>query len=181
MEISTAPDVELKKLRAQNIFVKAFLSQDDWEKEKKLLDYRFKLAQKLNVNGSEIKIRSWALFVENQLVDITLSVEETCQKIGHQTSSRSRLEEKQVLKIGLLNCRSISTIDRRMNLDILLKEYNIDILCLTETWLTDEVRNSEIFLNRQYFVQSRKNRKVGTHGGTLCSQNKSLFQSSSRN
>ena len=46
-------------------------------------------------------------------------------------------------------------------------EHNIDILCLTETWLTDEVRNSEIFLNRQYFVQSRKDRKVGTHGGTF--------------
>ena len=54
-----------------------------------------------------------------------------------------------------------------MNLDILLREHNIDILCLTETWLTDEVRNSEIFQNRQYFVQSRKNRKVGIHGGTL--------------
>ena len=66
-----------------------------------------------------------------------------------------------------MNCRSILTIDRRMNLNILLREHDIDILCLTETWLTDEVRNSEIFLNRQYFVQSRKDRKVGTHGGTL--------------
>ena len=78
-----------QKLKAQNIFVKAFLSKDVWEKEKKLLDYRFKLAQKLNINRSEIKIRSGALFVENQLVDITLSVEETCQKIGNQTTSRS--------------------------------------------------------------------------------------------
>ena len=75
-----------QKLKAQNIFVKAFLSKDDWEKEKKLLDCRFKLAQKLNINRSEIKIRSGALFVENQLIDITLSVEETCQKIGHQTT-----------------------------------------------------------------------------------------------
>ena len=54
-----------------------------------------------------------------------------------------------------------------MKLYNLLKEHNIDILCLTETWLTNEVRNAEIFLNRQYFVQSRRNRKVGTHGGTL--------------
>ena len=61
-----------------------------------------------------------------------------------------------------------------MNLDILLREHNIDILCLTETWLTDEVRNSEIFLNRQYFVQSRKDRKVGTHGGTLIAHKTNL-------
>ena len=68
-----------QKLKAQNIFVK----------EKNALDYRFKLAQKLNINRSEIKIRSGAFFVENQFVDIILSVEETCQKIGHQTISRS--------------------------------------------------------------------------------------------
>ena len=73
-----------------------------------------------------------------------------------------------------MNCRSILTIDRRMNLDILLREHNIDILCLTETLLTDEVKNSEIFLNRQYFVQSRKNRKVGTHGGTLIAHKTNL-------
>ena len=39
-----------QKLKAQKIFVKAFLSKDDWEKEKKLLDYRLRLAQKLNLN-----------------------------------------------------------------------------------------------------------------------------------
>ena len=61
-----------------------------------------------------------------------------------------------------------------MNLDILLREHDIDILCLTETWFTDEVRNSEIFLNRQYFVQSRKDRKVGTHGGTLIAHKTNL-------
>ena len=73
-----------------------------------------------------------------------------------------------------MNCRSILTIDRRMNLNILLREHDIDILCLTETWLTDEVRNSEIFLNRQYFVQSRNDRKVGTHGGTLIAHKTNL-------
>ena len=77
-----------KKLKAQNIFVKDFLSKDEWEKEKKLLDCRFKLAQKLNIDRSEIKIRSGALFAENQFVDITLSVKETRQNIGHQTASR---------------------------------------------------------------------------------------------
>ena len=61
-----------------------------------------------------------------------------------------------------------------MNLDILLREHNIDILCSTETWLTDEVRKSEIFLNRQYFVRFRKDRKVGTHGGTLIAHKTNL-------
>ena len=64
-----------------------------------------------------------------------------------------------------------------MNLDILLKECDIDILCFTETWLTDEVRNSEIFLNRQIFVQSRKDKKAGAHGGTLIAHNTNLCSS----
>ena len=79
------------------------------------------------------------------------------------------------MKIGLLNCRSVLTIDRRMNLDFLLKERDIDLLCLTETWLTDEVRNPEVFLNLQFFVESRKDRKVGTHGGTLIAHNTNLY------
>ena len=91
-----------QKLKAQKIFVKAFLSKNDWEKEQKLLDSRFKFAQKLNINRSEFKIGPGALFVENQIVDITLSEKEICQKIGHQTISSSSLEEKQVLKIELV-------------------------------------------------------------------------------
>ena len=75
---------------------------------------------------------------------------------------------------GLLKCRSILTIDRRMNFDILLKERDIYILCLTETWRTDELRNSEIFLNRQLFAHSRNDRNIGTHGGTLIAHNKNL-------
>ena len=47
-----------------------------------------------------------------------------------------------------------------MNLDILLEERDVGILCLTETWLTDEVKNSESVLNRQFFVQSRKIEKL---------------------
>ena len=73
-----------------------------------------------------------------------------------------------------MNCRSILVIDRRINLNILLREHNNDILCLTETWLTDEVRSSEIFLNRQYLVQSRKDRKIGAHGGTLIAHKTNL-------
>ena len=38
---------------AQDFFLKAFLSEDDWEKKMKLLDYQFKLAQKLNINGNQ--------------------------------------------------------------------------------------------------------------------------------
>ena len=38
------------KLKADNIFMKLFLSKNEWEKEKQALEYRFKLAQTLNIN-----------------------------------------------------------------------------------------------------------------------------------
>ena len=44
------------KLKADNIFIKQFLSENEWEKEKQALEYRFKLAQTMNINRSDIKI-----------------------------------------------------------------------------------------------------------------------------
>ena len=63
-----------KKIKAQKIFLIALLSKEDWEKEKKLLDYRFTLAQKQNTNRPEIKMRSGLLLIENQCIDTALSV-----------------------------------------------------------------------------------------------------------
>ena len=54
-----------QKLKAKKVFVKAFLSKEDWEKEKKLHVSCFKTAQKLSVNRSETKSRSSMRFVKN--------------------------------------------------------------------------------------------------------------------
>ena len=83
-------------------------------------------------------------------------------------------EEKQVLRIGLLNCRSILTTDRTMNLDVLREEYDLDAICLKKTLQTDEVRNSEICSFQQIFGQLRRDRKVGTHGDTLIAHETNL-------
>ena len=63
------------KLKADNIFIKQFLSKNEWEKEKQALEYRFKLAQTLNINRSDIKIRSARLFFKNKMIDTNLSIE----------------------------------------------------------------------------------------------------------
>ena len=40
--------------------------------------------------------------------------------------------------------------------------------------MADKVRNSEIFLSRQVFVQSRNDRRVGANGGTLIAHKTNL-------
>ena len=42
------------------------------------------------------------------------------------------------MRISLENCLSLLTINRRVQLILLLKEQDIDIFCLTKIWLTDE-------------------------------------------
>ena len=64
------------KLKADDIFIKQFLSKKEWEKEKQALEYRFKLAQTLNINRSDIKIRSARLFFRKKMIDTNLSIEE---------------------------------------------------------------------------------------------------------
>ena len=64
------------KLNADNIFIKQFLSKNEWEKEKQALEYWFKLAQAMNIKRSDIKIRSARLFFRNKMIDTNLSIEE---------------------------------------------------------------------------------------------------------
>ena len=64
------------KLKADNVFIKPFLSKNEWEKEKQALEYRYKLAQNMNTNRSDIKIRSARLFFRNKMIDTNLSIEE---------------------------------------------------------------------------------------------------------
>ena len=64
------------KLKADNIFIKQFLSENEWKKEKQALEYRFKLAQTMNINRSDIKIRSARQFFRNKMIDTNLSIEE---------------------------------------------------------------------------------------------------------
>ena len=48
------------------------------EKEKQALEYRLKLAQTLNINRSDIKIRSARLFFRNKMIDTNLTIENSC-------------------------------------------------------------------------------------------------------
>ena len=59
-------------------------------------------------------------------------------------------------------------------LDILLKIYNRDIVCLTETWLNPIIENQEVLISQSYSIQSRSDRKIGPHGVVLIAHRNTL-------
>ena len=57
---------------------------------------------------------------------------------------------------------------KRDEIQIICNQFFCDILCITETWCTDEVPNNAISLGND-FVSYRRDRKDGrTHGGIIC-------------
>ena len=145
------------KLKADNIFIKQFLSKTEWEKEKQALEYRFKLAQTLNMNRSDIKIRSASLFFRNKMIDTYLFIEENSCLLKNSPEF-SWLQSSKFLRVLSLNCPSLLSMDRLVMLDIILKTIHPDIVCLTETWLNQINENQEALISQSYSIQSQSDR-----------------------
>ena len=161
------------KLKADNIFIKQFLSKNEREKEKQALEYRFILAQTLNINSSDIKIRSARLFFRNKMDDTNLSIEEN-KCLLTNSPEFSRLQLCKILRVLSLNCRSLLIMDRRVMLDTLLKTINPDIVFFTENWLNPFIENQEVLISQSYAIQSRSDRKLGPQVGVLIAHRNTL-------
>ena len=74
------------------------------------------------------------------------------------------------MKLLLLNCQSYKTAKKDIN--SLVDNYNLDFLCLTETWESEKERVNF----RQWSIYS-KPRKFNNHGGVaiLCNQSQNFF------
>ena len=69
-----------QKLKIDNIFVT--LSKSDWLAQRKVLCYRFKLAQALGINRTEINIKSKQLLYKNTMIDTIKSIAANGQSFG---------------------------------------------------------------------------------------------------
>ena len=127
----------------------------------------------MNINRSDIKIRSARLFFRNKIIDTNLSIEEKSCLLT-KSPDFSWLQSSKVLRVLSLNCRSLLSMYRRVMLDILLKTICPDIVCLTETWLNPIIENQEVLISQSYSIQSRSDRKLGPRGGVLIAHRNTL-------
>ena len=67
----------------------------------------------------------------------------------------------------MLNCRSTLSLSKRHKLAKLLSLNSFFLVFLTETWLDENISDSEIFLGSSYTIISRSDRPQGQHGGIL--------------
>ena len=68
------------------------------------------------------------------------------------------------LRFAHLNIRSLrNKID---HLQLFLYENDVDVFCLTETWLNDDFGNDDVLIDG--YNMCRLDRKCDTHGGVAC-------------
>ena len=67
----------------------------------------------------------------------------------------------------LANCQSICSLAKRQDLLTLCSFNSLSLLFLTETWLSSNVSDNEVFLGASYKIVCRLDRLSGQHGGLL--------------
>jgi len=87
------------------------------------------------------------------------------------------LKSNSELNFATLNFQSLRSQDKLVSLEAFLDEHNIHVLIGTETWLTGDINDSEIFPNQKYAIY-RKDRTEGKGGGVLIAVKNDLNSSS---
>ena len=74
----------------------------------------------------------------------------------------------------LVNCQSICPMEKRMTLVHLCNSNSVALVFLTETWLHDEITDSEVFIGSSYRTIARTDRSRGEHGGLLIAHSSNI-------
>ena len=139
------------------------------KKRKDLIDAGFprKNLKVMNLTLYEKQDENWVEYLDNA---------------RYTTWLAKNTDKKQEVSILPFNLHSFIDLPRRFAFANAIVPYNPDILCLTETWLTEEVPNEELFLKNYVIHRNDRTSKCGVskHGGVLVAvkdniQSKELF------
>ena len=74
-------------------------------------------------------------------------------------------ENPRKLTLALLNCRSIRSEEKSREFEIFLREHNPDVVMGTESWLSADISDAEVF--PQNYIVYRKDRNNKKGGGVF--------------
>ena len=150
--LSKAPMLKnFKHQNANKVYMSKSLTKSEQLKQKACLQKRWKLITEDGINRKDISVRNFEVYVNGKRVENLL------QNITKE------------FYILCFNIRSLYKVNRRQTFSNYLLKKNYDIICIAETWLTEEIAENELFLPQyQCFVSNRKSTpKTTSHGGTM--------------
>ncbi len=84
--------------------------------------------------------------------------------------------EKQMIKLGLLNIRSLST--KALFVNDMITDHKLDVLCLTETWRKpDDISDHYLVLCKLHIAKAVNSTPSYIYGRTITSTTKDCFVS----
>ena len=113
----------------------------------------------------DIRIKNQQLYFKGQKVkDLILTSEE--ENVLKLSRNQSWLQNS--LSCLVFNTRSLLNLDRRRKFTVAAETSANDIIALTETWLTADISDSELFLqNYQLYRRERNANLKSKHGGVM--------------
>ena len=67
------------------------------------------------------------------------------------------------VKCIYFNARSI--VNKQKELELIIREEDLDIIGISETWLNDKITDEELFINGYTLFRNDRNDKIKTRGG----------------
>ena len=165
--VKSAYKLKTYRIQSEPIFLSAELNKDDAMKENEALKLRRQLIDK-GIDPKILRVRNLTLQKLRNGVWSTISDITESDWLSSEPSTAHIIE---IVTLLSFNVRSLLDPKRRAALANCLLPLDYDILCLTETWLTENVSNFSIFLNNfEIFRRDRTPTQstVSTkHGGVL--------------
>ena len=82
--------------------------------------------------------------------------------MNDENNSEECLLENSQIQIITKNTRSLLTRERRFTFANAINAHSYDIFCVSESWLTPDMKNSELFYRTLQFSEPTVKREMGT-------------------
>ncbi|XP_048012239.1 uncharacterized protein LOC125245610 [Megalobrama amblycephala] len=106
---------------------------------------------------------------EQQKTKVTEQVKQKTEETEQEESSEEETEDPPAVKVGLLNVRSIlsntNMKGKRLNINNLITEHNLDVFLMTETWLENETAAVALRQAAPQNFQFHQESRIGRGGG----------------